>query len=135
MISRCLSVAIAAAAAVLCAAEKKEPAPRTLDELKAAIAQILTETKTPGAGIAIVTRDQIMLADGIGKADVGDGRPAAADPLFRIGSVSKAFATLSILKLQEQGRLQLSDPVRKYAPDISCRRPCSCSLRMDKAVC
>jgi CubicO group peptidase (beta-lactamase class C family) len=119
MISRCLSVAIAAAAAVLSAAEKKEPAPRTLDELKAAIAQILTETKTPGAGIAIVTRDQIMLADGVGKADVGDGRPADADTLFRIGSVSKAFATLSILKLQEQGRLQLSDPVRKYAPDIA----------------
>src|ERR1039457_4893872 len=87
MISRCLSVAIAAAAAVLCAAEKKEPAPRTLDELKAAIAQILTETKTPGAGIAIVTRDQIMLADGVGKADVGDGRPADADAEKRVADV------------------------------------------------
>jgi CubicO group peptidase (beta-lactamase class C family) len=123
MISRCLPVAIAAAVAVLYAAEKKEPAPRTLDELKAAIGRILTETKTPGAGIAIVTRDQIMLADGVGKASVGDGRPADADTLFRIGSVSKAFATLSILKLQEEGRLQLSDPVRKYAPDIAFQNP------------
>jgi CubicO group peptidase (beta-lactamase class C family) len=123
MISRCLPVAIAAAVAVLYAAEKKEPAPRTLDELKAAIGRILTETKTPGAGIAIVTRDQIMLADGVGKASVGDGRPADADTLFRIGSVSKAFATLSILKLQEAGRLQLSDPVRKYAPDIAFQNP------------
>src|ERR1039457_3509222 len=104
MISRCLSVAIAAAAAVLSAAEKKETSPRTLDELKAPIAQILPETKAPGGGIAIVSRDQFMLADGVGKADVGDGRPADPDTLFRIGSVSKAFATLSILKLQEQGR-------------------------------
>jgi len=123
MISRWLCVAIAAAAALLCAAEKKEPAPRTLDELKAAIGRILTESKTPGAGIAIVTRDRIMLADGVGNADFGAGRSADADTLFRIGSVSKAFATLSILKLQEQGRLQLSDPVRKYAPDIAFQNP------------
>src|ERR1035441_6220648 len=116
MISRCLPVAIAAAVAVLYAAEKKEPAPRTLDELKAAIGRILTETKTPGAGIAIVTRDQIMLADGVGKASVGDGRPADADTLFRIGSVSKAFATLSILKLQEEGRLQLRSEERRHGP-------------------
>src|ERR1035438_6346083 len=91
MISRCLSGAIAAAAAVLSAAEKKERAPRTLAEPTAALAQALTETKPPAAGIALVPRHQIMLADGIGKADVGDGRPADADTLFRIGSVSKAL--------------------------------------------
>jgi CubicO group peptidase (beta-lactamase class C family) len=123
MISRCLCIAIAAAAAVLCAAEKKDPAPRTLDELKASIGRILTETKTPGAGIAIVTRDQIALADGVGKADAAAGRPATADTLFRIGSVSKAFTSLSILKLREEGRLQLTDPVRKYAPDIAFQNP------------
>ena len=70
-----------------------------MDELRAAIGKVLVETKTPGAGIAIVTRDRVSLAGGIGKADVAAGRPAAADTLFRIGSVSKGFASLSILKL------------------------------------
>jgi len=122
MILRCLCLALAASAA-LCAAGKKEPAPQTLDELKAAIGRILMETKTPGAGLAIAARDRILLADGIGKADVAAGRPATADTLFRIGSVSKAFASLSILQLVEQGRLQLTDPVRRYAPDVAFQNP------------
>ena len=78
---------------------KRTGSPKPLDELRAAIGKVLVETKTPGAGIAIVTRDRVSLAGGIGKADVAAGRPAAADTLFRIGSVSKGFASLSILKL------------------------------------
>jgi CubicO group peptidase (beta-lactamase class C family) len=85
-------VLIAAAVAVVCGAEKRETSPRTIDELKAEISKILTETKTPGAGLAIVTRDGVIFAGGVGKADIAAGRPPTADTLFRIGSVSKAFA-------------------------------------------
>lgn len=112
-----------AAVSVPSAAGTKEAAPRGLDELNAAIAKILAETKTPGAGIAMVTRERVLLAGGIGSADLASRRPATSDTLFRIGSVSKGFASLSILKLQEQGRLQLSDPVRKYAPEVAFRNP------------
>lgn len=116
---RRVCIAFAAAAALLTGAGKQAPPPRTLDELKAAIGRVLVETKTPGAGIAIVTRGQDTLIDGIGKADIAAGRPVTADTLFRIGSVSKGFASLSILKLQEQGRLQLTDPVRKYVTGVA----------------
>jgi len=97
--------------------------PRSLADLQTAIAKILRDTHTPGAGLAIVTRDQILLATGIGQADIAANRPATADTLFRIGSVSKAFASLSILQLAEQGRLSLNDPVRKYAPDVAWQNP------------
>jgi len=113
---RCWVFLLGAALAV--GADQKPPEPRTLDDLKTAVAKILAETKTPGAGIAIVTRDRVLLADGVGKANVAAGKPATADTLFRIGSVSKAFTSLSILQLQERGRLSLNDPVRKYAPEV-----------------
>ncbi|HZU25650.1 MAG TPA: serine hydrolase domain-containing protein [Bryobacteraceae bacterium] len=114
------SIAAVAAVTVLVAgASKQEPPPRTLDELKSAIARVLHETNTHGAGIAMVTRDRVLLADGIGMADAASKRPATGDTLFRIGSVSKAFASLSILKLQEENRLRLDDPVRRYAPDVT----------------
>ncbi len=45
-------------------------------------------------------------------------QPATADTLFRIGSTSKAFASLSILKLVDEGRLSLQDPVHKLIPEI-----------------
>ncbi len=44
--------------------------------------------------------------------------PATADTLFRIGSVSKGFVSLSILKLQAEGRLNLQDTLRSRAPDL-----------------
>src|SRR5262249_4738137 len=77
------------------------------------------ETRTPGAGIAIVSRDQVEWVAGIGKADVAANKPADADTLFRIGSVSKAFAALAALQLQEQGKLQLTDTVKQWDPDVA----------------
>lgn len=122
MQSRSLASVLLAVASLLPAAPTQTP-PRTLDELQSAIAQALRDTHTPGAGLAIVTRDQIIFAGGIGKADIAANRPAAATTLFRIGSVSKAFASLSILELAEQGRLSLNDPVRQYAPEIAYQNP------------
>ena len=49
----------------------------------------------------------------LGLADVASGRANTADTLFRIGSTSKAFASLSILLLKDQGKLSLQDPVHK----------------------
>ena len=102
------------------AADKKEaekPA-QSVDELRQKIEKILKDTHTPGASIAIVHRNGPEWVAGLGKADVASGRAATPETLFRIGSVSKAFASLAILMLVDQGRLSLDDPVRKLAPEI-----------------
>jgi CubicO group peptidase (beta-lactamase class C family) len=100
-----------------------KPGPNTIPELQTAIERVLKETKTPGAGIAIVWRDQAEWVAGIGKADVAADVPATADTLFRIGSVSKGFAALSALQLQEEGKLKLTDTVRQWVPDVAFVNP------------
>lgn len=55
---------------------------------------------------------------GLGKADVSNNRPATPETLFRIGSVSKAFVSLSILKLVNEKKLSLTDPVHKLVPEV-----------------
>ena len=55
---------------------------------------------------------------GLGLSDVASNRATTADTLFRIGSTSKAFASLSLLLLADQGKLSLEDPVHKLAPDV-----------------
>lgn len=47
------------------------------------------------------------------------GKKVNEDTLFTIGSVSKVFTTLAILKLQEQGKLNLDDPVYKLMPQFT----------------
>ena len=97
--------------------------PRSIPELQAAIETVLKENKTPGAAIAIVSRDKVEWMAGIGKADVAANKPATADTLFRIGSVSKAFAALAALQLQEEGKLKLTDTVRQWVPEVAFVNP------------
>jgi len=108
--------------ASLClAADKKEekltPAEST-DELRQQIEKILKDTHTPGVAVAIVHRSGPEWIAGIGLADVASNRPATADTLFRIGSTSKAFSSLSILMLADQGKLSLEDPVHTLVPVV-----------------
>lgn len=103
------------------AADKKEEKPKpaqSIDELRQQIEKILKDNHTNGISVAIVHKDRPEWVTGLGIADVAGNRPATADTLFRIGSTSKAFASLSILLLQDQGKLSLEDPVHKLAPEV-----------------
>jgi len=114
-----LAVLLVLAAAVHAQeASEEEPAPTSFEELETRITGILEETGTPGAGIAVVSPDEILWIAGIGQADVASGRAATPETLFRIGSTSKGFVSLAVLKLQEEGRLSLDDTLRERAPEI-----------------
>jgi CubicO group peptidase (beta-lactamase class C family) len=114
----CLAIAVPARAR-----GPKPPAPKTAAELQAQIEAILKQTLTPGAGVAIVGRDGPQWVAGLGLADVAARKPATPETLFRIGSVSKGFVSLSVLKLQQEGRLGLLDTLRSRAPDLEFTNP------------
>ena len=98
-------------------ADSDQP-PQSLEQLRQRIEKILAETATPAIGIALVNRDGPYWVAGLGKADLKSGKPANEDTLFRIGSISKMFAALAVLKLQEEGKLSLNDRVRDRAPEV-----------------
>ena len=100
-----------------------KPAPKSIPELQIAIENVLKETKTPGAAVAIVSRDKVEWVAGIGMADVAARKPVTAETLFRIGSVSKAFAVLAALQLQEEGKLKLTDTVHQWVPEVAFSNP------------
>jgi len=97
--------------------EKIEPAD-SIQELQQQIEKILKDTHTPGVSVAIVHKNGPEWISGIGIADVATNKPVTADTLFRIGSTSKAFSSLSILLLTDQGKVSLEDPVHKVVPDV-----------------
>jgi CubicO group peptidase (beta-lactamase class C family) len=98
-------------------AEPPKP-PQSIPELREQLEKILKDTHTPGLSVAIVRRDGPEWVAGLGKADVAAGRNVTPETLFRIGSTSKAFASLSILKLVREGKISLDDPVHKLVPDV-----------------
>lgn len=96
---------------------------QTLSELQDSIQKILIKTNTSGAGIVILSGDSIVLLRGFGKANIENNIDVNENTMFRLGSVSKLFVSLAILKLQEEGRLNLKDKVSDLIPDLEIINP------------
>lgn len=85
----------------------------------------LTEAKmkeygVPGVALGIL-QNGVPTARGFGITNVEDPLPITAHTVFPIASISKTFATTAMLRLIEQGKVDLNAPVRKYLPDFRVR--------------
>ncbi len=60
----------------------------------------------------------IVLERGYGMADLEQGVAIRPDTVFNIASLSKQFTAVSLLLLQEQGKLSLDDDIRKYLSEV-----------------
>lgn len=72
--------------------------------------------KIPGAAVVIVEGDKTVYSKGFGYSNIKTKEPVANDTLFEIGSNSKAFTALGLLKFEKEGLVNLNDPVSKYIP-------------------
>ncbi|MDH6233907.1 D-alanyl-D-alanine carboxypeptidase [Mesorhizobium soli] len=73
----------------------------------------------PGGIIVAVSRDRTLFELPFGRANVDAALPVSREHLFAIGSISKAFVGLLILRLSEEGKLELDAPVTTYLPWFS----------------
>ena len=103
--------------------DKKSEAIETIADLQGAIEKVMEETGTPAIGLALMDGDSTVWLAGLGKADIENDIKADENTMFRIGSTSKMFVSLAILKLQEEGRVNLKDKVRELVPEIGFVNP------------
>src|SRR5688572_17525833 len=72
----------------------------------------------PGIAVLVAKNGKIVYNKGFGYADIARKEKITSATRFRIGSITKQFTAASLLKLQEQGKLKISDPVSKFIPDL-----------------
>ncbi len=73
------------------------------------------EHNIPGVTVSVVRNGRLLFAKGYGVADIETGTPVDGETtLFRIGSVSKTFVWTAVMRLVEQGRLDLDADVNDY---------------------
>ncbi len=82
------------------------------------IAREVERKGLPALSIALVDDQAIVWAKGFGFADPKTRKPATAETVYRVGSVSKLFTDLAVMRLVEQGKLDLDAPVTRYLPDF-----------------
>jgi CubicO group peptidase (beta-lactamase class C family) len=95
------------------------PQPAWLDAAKSRLEAMRQEWQVPGVGVAIVHRDRVLMASGMGVQQVDQTVPVDGQTLFAIASNTKAFTTMALAKLVERGKLSWDDPVRKHLPDFA----------------
>ncbi len=82
---------------------------RQLDELRAKL-------MIPGLSAALVREQQVIWSKGFGFADVERKIPATPETNYRIASLTKTFASVLLMQLVEQGKLDLDAPMSKFSP-------------------
>jgi len=116
-------LALALSAAARAQTDRPAQTPKTLEELQKAVKAILDTNHVPGAGIALAAKDKIIWAGGVGKADLAANRDVTADTVFRVGSISKSFVAAALLKLQEEGKVDLNARVKEIVPEVEILNP------------
>jgi CubicO group peptidase (beta-lactamase class C family) len=76
----------------------------------------MKEWKVPGLSVAIVKEGEVVFCEGFGLRDVGKGLKTTPETIFAIGSSSKAFTTMAMGILVDDGKLEWDKPVRNYLP-------------------
>ena len=91
----------------------------TIAQTTAMITNLMAQRGVPALSIALVHGGRTVWIEGFGMADRERGIPAGPDTIYRIASLSKAFAGLTVMTLAEEGRLALEDPVTNTIPAFS----------------
>src|ERR1700685_3741692 len=108
---RTLLLALAVAVCV-----QGQPAKSKLTEVDHIFAAF--NTHTPGCAVGVSEHGTVALRAGYGMADLERGVPVSADTVFESGSDAKQFTAIGILRLAQQGKISLDDPLRKYLPEL-----------------
>lgn len=123
-----LAAAALGLAAVGCDVLRPPTAPRSewsalAARLDAMVRAEMGEKAIPGFALALIDDGRTAWAQAWGVEDAARGVPASLKTVWRAGSVSKMFTDLAVIRLVEQGRLELDAPVTWFLPEFAPRNP------------
>jgi CubicO group peptidase (beta-lactamase class C family) len=73
---------------------------------------------SPGCSLVVVKDGAIVYKRGYGSAHLEHGVPITPTTAFHIASISKQFAAMAVLLLQQDGRLSIKDDIHKHLPEL-----------------
>jgi len=99
----------------------QHPDPGMLDTARATITDLMARHHVPGLSIAVTDSDRLLFAEGFGHADLAPRRPVTADTRHLWFSMSKIATATAVLRLADEGRLDLDAPVDSLVTSFSAR--------------
>jgi CubicO group peptidase (beta-lactamase class C family) len=91
----------------------------SLDSIPARMHDVIVSNEVPGAVTVVATRDSVLRMNAQGWADPEYKSFMRVDSIFWIASMSKPITAIAVLRLMEEGKLSLDDPIAKYVPELA----------------
>ena len=99
------------------------PVPGTIPALDLWTHRVMREGRIPGLALGLVRGGRTVFARGYGFRDRQHRAPTTPDTVFGIASMTKSFTALSILRLQEERKLRVTDPVVRHLSEFRTPEP------------
>ena len=88
-----------------------------IEAIDAYIEEVMNDKKIPGLVFGVFDKDSILLTKAYGLADIQNQAPVRNQTVFELASITKQFTASAILILQQDGKLNIDDPIKKYFPE------------------
>lgn len=95
----------------------------TIAEAKDVARKAMAESQASAMTLALVDGERVIWTESLGEADKEARKATGPDTMFCIGSISKVFAAISVMKLVDQGSVCLKEPLITYLPRFSMVSP------------
>ncbi|MFI6487818.1 serine hydrolase domain-containing protein [Streptomyces sp. NPDC050564] len=92
--------------------------PDVTHQLDVTVQQVMRKANIPGVTVGIWTPDKGSYVRSFGVADKSNGQRMSPDLYMRIGSETKTFTVTALLKLVDEGKVGLDDPIGKYVSGV-----------------
>lgn len=113
---RLLSVLIALGCLPSVPVSADAPTKTEVAEYAKAVFERNCQPDAPGMALLLARGDEVLFRSACGRASLELQVPLAPTQVFRIGSVTKQFAAVAVLRLVEEGKLSLDDPLSQFVP-------------------
>jgi CubicO group peptidase (beta-lactamase class C family) len=90
-----------------------------LAPVSTALQKAVSTGQISGAVTVVVSRKKVLHEEAVGFADIAKQEPMRPNSLFWIASMTKPVTGVALLMLQDEGKLNVNDPVAKYIPEFA----------------
>jgi CubicO group peptidase (beta-lactamase class C family) len=87
-------------------------------QIEAIFKKFIEQQRSPGVSYGVVVDGELVYSGGMGIQNIVSKIPVTPDSVFRIASMTKSFTAMAIIKLRDEGRLRLDDPVEQHVPEL-----------------
>ncbi|MDM8002171.1 MAG: serine hydrolase domain-containing protein, partial [Bacteroidota bacterium] len=96
--------------------------PGLTDKIDSLYRAFAAENHMPGIAYSIIIDTSLAWSGATGYSNLADSTPVTVSTAFRAASMTKSFTALAILRLRDEGKLRLDDPVSKWLPELDSLR-------------